>query len=114
VTERITDIVETDSAYEMAINESDRMTPRREGACLFVDSMFPSEFRNQVGRNQVADRVENGELASGWGLTWCFMFLFNHRDLPVAEFATAVSANISAATDRQDLNEGSLISAKER
>ncbi|MFT4586592.1 MAG: hypothetical protein ACI8QF_000675 [Limisphaerales bacterium] len=58
---------------QLGVNESDDMAPGAERSRLFVDAGFPRQFGNQMGRNQIANLLEDAELVTRWsGLGFCF------------------------------------------
>ena len=51
---------------QLGVNESDDMAPRTERPRLFVDAGFPRNFWDQMRRNQIANLLEDAELATRW------------------------------------------------
>jgi hypothetical protein len=62
----VANVVEPDGVGELGEEQAHDMTPRCEGACLFVDAMPACELGHEVGGNEFAKLGEDGPLGLGW------------------------------------------------
>ena len=64
--ERITDVIETDAMRQLGVTLAHNMTPGPERARLILRTRLPSQFRNRVLRNEIADLPQDAELGTCW------------------------------------------------
>ena len=62
----VANVVEPDGVGELGEEQAHDMTPRCEGACLFVDAMPACELGHEVGGNEFAKLGEDGQRGLGW------------------------------------------------
>jgi len=64
--QRVTDVVQTDSVGQLCKDHAHHMTPRAEGSRHGIHAGLARKFRNQMRRNQIAKLSQNSELGCGW------------------------------------------------
>ena len=62
----VADIVEPNGVDQLRIEQGDHMTPRRIGPRLGVHARLPRELAHEEGWNEIANLVQNAELAFAW------------------------------------------------
>ena len=65
LTHHVAEIVEAEAMRELAEEQSHDMTPVSEGAGVALGPVFPCQFVNQMGGNEIADLVKDAELSRG-------------------------------------------------
>ena len=69
----VADIIETEGVGELGEDQAHDMTPRCEGAGLFLDAGVAGQLGHQVRRNKVAELAQERELAARWRAVFgCF------------------------------------------
>ncbi len=61
----VTEVVEAEAVGELAEEKSDNVTPMGEGPGVSLRAMFTSQLVDQMGRNEVADLMEDAKLTGG-------------------------------------------------
>jgi hypothetical protein len=66
VGESVAGVVEADGMGELGVEQCHDVTPRTEGARLLADTVFPSDFSDEVLRNELAKLTQYDGIALGW------------------------------------------------
>lgn len=64
--ETVANVVEAQAMSQLRIDQGNHVAPWTITAGLLVDAGRPSDLRDQVGRNQIANLLEDAELATRW------------------------------------------------
>ena len=71
--EPVTDIIEAQAMRQLGVDQGNHMAPRAEGAGLLVDAGLSRQAGNQMRWNEIANLLEDAELATRWlGLGFFF------------------------------------------
>jgi len=61
----IADVVQSDGVRELGVEQGDHMTPRGEGARVFVQAVLAGQFRDHVAGNVCANLIQCAKLRPG-------------------------------------------------
>ena len=64
--QRIANVVEAEAVSQLRIEQTDRMTPRTEGARPIRNSRLPRQMRDEMVGNQIAKLAQKRELTGRW------------------------------------------------
>jgi len=62
----VTDVVEANRMGQLRKGHADHVTPGTEGSRLGIHAGLAREFRDEMGRNPIAQLSQNRELGGGW------------------------------------------------